>query len=101
MNDFKVPDWILSPFETNCTGQDENIDLQLQEELVQLKIDLEAKSSHSKENFRGFWTSKIIVESYPKLYATVEPLLITFPSSYIVETGFSYANSIKQRREID
>lgn len=32
------------------------------------------------------------VNKYPKLSATVEPVFLAFPSSYMVETSFSHAN---------
>ena len=38
----------------------------------------------------------------PQAYAAVEPFLLAFPSSYMVEAGFSHANAVltKQRNRL-
>ena len=101
LEDLEVPEWIMSPFNSNL--DDDSIDLEIQEEFIQMKMDLEAKSLHTKENFRGFWTNNHVFQNYPKIYEKVEPFLLSFPSSYMVEAGFSRVNNIltKSRNRLD
>jgi len=42
-------------------------------------------------------------DKYPKLAAAAEPFLLAFPSSYMVEAGFSHVNAIlsKQRNRLN
>ena len=42
--------------------------------------------------------NKKIVAKYPKFSATVEPILLVFPSSYWVESGFSHAHYLLNKQ---
>ena len=65
--------------------------------------DLEAKSLFKGLTLSEYWSNVTINNKYPRLSAAVEPLLLAFPSSYMVEAGFSHANSIltKERNRIN
>ncbi|KFD61345.1 LOW QUALITY PROTEIN: hypothetical protein M514_26478 [Trichuris suis] len=79
----KVPDWITDPF----SGV-ENAELQLQEELLELRGAQELKPKFDL-GYRAFWLQRVIPHLYPGLWNVVRKLLISFPSSYLAERGFS------------
>ena len=64
-----------------------------------MTVDLEARALFRRKGLREFWINEINVAKYPQLSAAAEPFLLAFPSSYMVEAGFSHANAIftKQR----
>ncbi|KRZ00255.1 SCAN domain-containing protein 3 [Trichinella zimbabwensis] len=71
-----VTDWIITPFDTEI--ENVNIEFSLQEEHVEMSANLEAKLLFKHKS-------------------------LTFPSSYLVEAGFSHANAIlsKQRNRLN
>ncbi|KFD64147.1 hypothetical protein M514_23636 [Trichuris suis] len=79
----EVPDWITDPF----SGV-ENAELQLQEELLELQANEELKPKFDL-GYRAFWLQRVIPHLYPGLWNVVRKLLISFPSSYLAERGFS------------
>ncbi|KFD50461.1 hypothetical protein M514_08688 [Trichuris suis] len=79
----EVPDWITGPF----SGV-ENAELQLQEELLELQANEELKPKFNL-GYRAFWLQRVIPHLYPGLWNVVRKLLISFPSSYLAERGFS------------
>ena len=46
------------------------------------------------KGLREFWINENNVAKFPKLCAVAEPFLLAFPSSYMVEAGFSHANAV-------
>uniref|UniRef100_A0A5S6QHH3 HAT C-terminal dimerisation domain-containing protein n=1 Tax=Trichuris muris TaxID=70415 RepID=A0A5S6QHH3_TRIMR len=79
----KVPTWVMNPF---C-GVDE-AEMELQEELIELQNNDELKPKWIS-GYQQFWLQRHVMELYPRLWAVVENFLIAFPSSYLVERGFS------------
>ncbi|KRX42099.1 SCAN domain-containing protein 3 [Trichinella murrelli] len=96
-----VPDWIIAPFDIE-TGN-ANIEFSLQEEHVEMSADLEAKLLFKHKSLSEFWSNVNITNKYPKLSAAAQPFLLAFPSSYLVEAGFSHVNAIlsKQRNRLN
>ena len=96
----KVPEWILTPFDVETGNAD--IPLHLQEEFIDMTVDLEASALFRRKGLREFWINENNVAKYPQLCAVVEPFLLAFPSSYMVEAGFSHANAVltKQRNRL-
>ena len=90
MENIDIPDWIIAPFST----QTDNVDINIQDELAELLPDLEAKTLNKNLTIHKFWTNINIKEKYVKLYDMAEPFMLAFPSSYMVEVGFSHVNSI-------
>ena len=43
---------------------------------------------------------KKIVTKYPKLWATVEPILLAFPSFYIIESRISHVDYLLNREAL-
>uniref|UniRef100_A0A5S6Q618 DUF4371 domain-containing protein n=1 Tax=Trichuris muris TaxID=70415 RepID=A0A5S6Q618_TRIMR len=88
----EVPGWIIDPF--SCPD-DAQVDLQ--EELVELQCNEELKPRF-KDGYQAFWLQKKIPSLYPRLWAIVSKLLIAFPSSYLVEKGFSVVTDLLSKK---
>ncbi|KAF2358935.1 Ribonuclease H-like domain [Trinorchestia longiramus] len=75
----------------------------LEDELVEMSVDLEAKALFERKTLTEYWTHVNTATKYPKLKARAEALLLTFPTSFMVEAGFSHANAIltKQRNRLN
>lgn len=80
----EVPAWIIDPF----TCSDDKVNIDLQDELIELRTNDELKPAFAR-SYHEFWMQKSIQELYPKLWNAAEICLIAFPSSYLVEQGFS------------
>jgi len=54
-------------------------------------------------NLGDFWYNVKARDKYPKLAVAAEPFLLAFPSSYMVEAGFSHVDAIlsKQRNRLN
>ena len=68
-----------------------------------MTVDLVGSALFKRKDPREFWIKKNTIAKYPQLCAVVEPFLLAFPSSYLVEAGFSHANAIltKQRSRMN
>lgn len=80
--DLQIPGWVIDPFRFS----EEEVEVDLQDEFIELKTDEELKPVFGG-GYQDFWLAA--QEKYPKLWRAVEHLLIAFPSSYLVEQGFS------------
>ncbi|KRZ12658.1 SCAN domain-containing protein 3 [Trichinella zimbabwensis] len=65
--------------------------------------DMEIYINHLEKLRENFKILSFGVINTPKLSAAVQPFLLAFPSSYLVEAGFSHANAIlsKQRNRLN
>lgn len=88
----KIPDWILDPFLNT-----EESELHLEEELIEISSNSELKFKF-KQGYQEFWLQKQIPILYPGLWAVVRKFLIAFPSSYLVERGFSAVASLLTKK---
>ena len=80
----KIPDWVINPFldvNSEETGEAE-------EELIAIQNDIEL-SLKFKKSYQDFWLQKNISDLYPVLWNKVKIYFIAFPTSYLVERGFS------------
>ncbi|KAG0438021.1 SCAN domain-containing protein 3 [Dictyocoela muelleri] len=84
-----IPDWILDPYQSIET--EESVDVH--EELLEIQSDEEIKFKF-KSGYHEFWLQKKIAVSYPKTWAIVQKILLPFPSSYLVERGFSVVTNL-------
>jgi len=83
MLELSVPAWVINPFK--CDIRD--VKRELQDEIINLWNDDEAKARFSQHEYGKFW----ILErgEYPAMWTEAELLLMAFPTSYLVERGFS------------
>ena len=91
-----IPDWILDPFLSANTEDSP----QLQEELMEVTTNDELKFKF-KSGYQQFWLQKEIPTAYPQIWAVIQKLLIAFPSSYLVERGFSVVTNLLTKKETD
>lgn len=95
----EIPQWVINPF-VNI----ESAKLQYQEELIEISTNEMLKASFKNgENLTEFWLQSTISRIYPGLWTVVQKLLIAFPSSYLVERGFSAVTNLitKKRNRLD
>lgn len=92
-----VPDWVLNPFARGQT-QSHAESIEIQEQLIEISTNEELKPMF-QQGYHKFWLQKQIPIFYPALWVTVQKLLTAFPSSYLVERGFSAVmNLITKKR---
>ena len=80
----RVPDWVINPFldvDYEETGVAE-------EELLDIKNDIELRPKF-KKSYKDFWLQNKIPDCYPVLWNRVKMLFVAFPTSHLVERGFS------------
>ncbi|XP_053894463.1 SCAN domain-containing protein 3-like, partial [Malaclemys terrapin pileata] len=88
-----IPNWVLDPFSSTNTEESPN----LQEELIEVTTNEEFKFKF-KDGYQQLWLQKQIPTLYPGLWAIVQKFLIAFPSSYLVESGFSAVTNLLTRK---
>ncbi|XP_043262496.1 SCAN domain-containing protein 3-like [Colletes gigas] len=88
-----IPDWILDPFSSANTEESP----QLQEELMEVTTNDELKFTF-KSGYQQFWLQKEIPTTYPEIWAAIQKFLIAFPSTYLVERGFSAVTNLLTKK---
>ena len=101
LENMHIPSWLVTPFDMEI--ENENIESDLEDELVEMRVDLAAKSLFEHKTLTEYWTNINTASKYPKLRARAQYFLLAFPTSYMVEAGFSHANAIltKQRNRLN
>ncbi|XP_042904501.1 protein FAM200C-like [Parasteatoda tepidariorum] len=91
----EIPDWIFDPF---CFEVVDKLTSSLQTEFLDLKY---AKVVFKKYGYELAWVK--LMDTYPQLWKQTDPLLISLPSIYLVERGFSSVIQplTKQRNRLD
>ncbi|CAH1973658.1 unnamed protein product [Acanthoscelides obtectus] len=92
-----IPPWIINPY-----GDIEETNVIIQEELTELSTNEELKVQF-KNGYQQFWLQNNIAVTYPVLWNIAMKFLISFPSSYLVERGFSAVTNLltKKRNRLD
>ena len=80
----EVPDWVIDPQHESSL----EVAGVLEEELTSLRKDIELKPKLSN-SYQDFWLQKAVRERYPVVWNKVKLYFIDFPTSYLVEKGFS------------
>uniref|UniRef100_A0A5S6Q8R8 DUF4371 domain-containing protein n=1 Tax=Trichuris muris TaxID=70415 RepID=A0A5S6Q8R8_TRIMR len=88
-----IPDWVLDPF-TSLAG----VEVTYQEELIEMQANDELKPK-IKGGYTSFWLQHEIIQLYPRLWNVAKKFLIPFPSSYLVEHGFSAVTDLLGKKE--
>ena len=98
MTKLQISEWILDPFSFEAVDK---LDNSLQTEFLDLKYDCEAKIIFKQNGYELAWVK--LMDTYPQLWGKTEPVLISFPSTYLVEKGFSSVVQLltKQRDKLD
>ena len=95
--ELEIPDWVVSPFLYDASSIHQN----LREEIIDLQNDVEAQIHFNQLGYAAFWPK--MQNNFPKLWQELKLLLLAFPSSYLVEKGFSAVLQIltKQRNKLN
>ena len=74
----------------------------LEEEAVSLQNDEDLKPKF-KTSYQAFWMQTVIPKRYPTLWKDIKLFFIAFPTSYLVERGFSAVSRLltKQRNKLN
>uniref|UniRef100_G1KVP8 SCAN domain-containing protein 3 n=1 Tax=Anolis carolinensis TaxID=28377 RepID=G1KVP8_ANOCA len=74
---------------------------QLHDELMEVTTNDELKFKF-KSGYQQFWLQKEIPTAYPEIWTVIQKFLIAFPSSYLVERGFSAVTNLltKKRNQL-
>ena len=99
LRELNVPDWVVDPF----TADLEKVEIEIQEVLAELQADIEARIEFGQHDFSTFWVQKKNILRWPQLWERSKLLIIAFPTSYLVEKGFSTVMGLhtKQRNRLD
>ncbi|CAH1968986.1 unnamed protein product [Acanthoscelides obtectus] len=84
---------VLPPCIINPYGDIEETNVIIQEELTELSTNEELKVQF-KNGYQQFWLQNNIPVTYPVLRNIPRKFLISFPSSYLVERGFSAVTNL-------
>ncbi|XP_055889327.1 protein FAM200C-like [Biomphalaria glabrata] len=85
----EIPQWIIDPY----VDMIEEDDVALQEELLGISTNEELKVQ-LKKRISALLVPKDIPDTYTILWNIVRKFLIAFPSSYLVDRGFSTVNNL-------
>jgi len=91
-----VPEWIITLIEVKF--ENISVEPECEYELAELSVDIAAKVVFESGSLSDFWYNVNTRDNYPKLAAAAERFLLGFPSSYMVEAGFSHVNVILSKQ---
>ena len=96
-----IPHWVLHPNNITINLSEMETITDIEEQLLTIQTNHELMSLSS--DYKRFWLQAEIPNLYPELWDKVRIFLIAFPSSYLVEKGFSAVSQIlgKQRLSMD
>ena len=82
---------------------DIDVDLSIEKEVIELRNDFELKPTFERQAYQECWLPSIIPENFQVLCGKAKYFFIAFPTSYLVETGFSVVSQIlsKSRNRLD
>nr|XP_039259582.1 SCAN domain-containing protein 3-like [Styela clava] len=78
-----VPRWIVQPF----SAEPADLKVELQDQFIDLLHDEKSKMDFTDDRYDVFWCRSS--SKYPTIFEEVEPWILSFPTSYMVEKGFS------------
>jgi len=96
LENMTIPEWIITPFDVKF--EDLSVEPECEYELAELSVDIAAKAVFESRSLSDFWYNVNTRDKYSKLTAAAEPFLLAFPSSYMVEAGFSHVNAILSKQ---
>uniref|UniRef100_A0A3Q3B2L2 DUF4371 domain-containing protein n=1 Tax=Kryptolebias marmoratus TaxID=37003 RepID=A0A3Q3B2L2_KRYMA len=81
--DLDVPVWVVQPFQADVV----DCELAIQEHLVDIQCNIEAQATFRTSGWSSMWAK--YASRYPALWEKTKLLLLAFPTTYLVEQGFS------------
>ena len=97
--ELETPDWIIDPFSVDI----DEVSLELQEELSDMHNDCVKKVRFKMMGYERFWQGMSVRNKFPNMWKVAKLLTLAFPTSYLVERGFSAVIQLltKQRNKLD
>ena len=92
LDNMQVPEWPVIPFDMKIDNKGYESDLE--DELIEIRVDFEAITLLKSRSLAEYCSNINIANKYPKLRAAAEQFLLAFPTSCIVEAGFSHVNAV-------
>jgi hypothetical protein len=89
----EIHDWVINPFLENIEVCNDVVE----EELTWSKHDIEIKPMY-KRSYQKLRLHKEICVRYPALWTIVKSLIVSFPTSYLVERCFSVGMKMLSQR---
>lgn len=91
-----IPCWSIDPFAADV----QDIQRDLIEEITDLQHDYESITLFKVHGYAAFWP--MVKNTYPNLWKEVKLLMLAFPTTYLVEKGFSAVVQLqtKQRNRL-
>lgn len=95
----QVETWMIDPF----IGSINEVHTEYQEELLELKHDEVSRAYFSLGGYVKMWERTEMSTLYPILWSKMQILMLAFPSTYLVEFGFSIVVNLvtKQRNRLN
>ena len=90
LNQLHINPWILDPFSIDSSS----VDITIQEENIDIKSTTWVQQAALEMVVIIYGLTPDIIVKYPVTWQKVKLLLIAFPTSYLVERGFSKVNSL-------
>ena len=87
-----IPMWVSLPFDVESSS----VDVIFQEELLELQSDADAKALLSSRGYQQMWIT--MCRKYPTLWKKVELLFLAFPTTWLVEAGFSAVTNLLSKK---
>ena len=91
LSNLVIPDWIINPFLADSQQAQQT----LQTDLIDLQNDCEAEVLFRKKDFESFWIAQR--STYPRLWEFLKVFILAFPTTYLVEKGFSAVVNLLQK----
>ncbi|CAI9725051.1 Hypothetical predicted protein [Octopus vulgaris] len=91
-----IPNWYSNPFEVDAVNCEDD----LPEELIELQNDNDATMRYRRNGKDGMWYHQCILNSYRNLWEHLKLLLLAFPTSYPVESGFNHVGTLLSQKRI-
>ncbi|CAI9714728.1 Hypothetical predicted protein [Octopus vulgaris] len=91
-----IPNWYSNPFEVDAVDCKDDV----QEELIEFQNDNDATMRYRRNGKEGLWYHQSILNSYPNLWKHLKLLLLAFPTSFLVESGFNHVGTLFSHKRI-
>ena len=91
LSNLVISDWIINPFLADSQQAQQT----LQTDLIDLQNDCEAEVLFRKKDFESFWIAQR--STYPRLWEFLKVFILAFPTTYLVEKGFSAVVNLLQK----
>ena len=90
----EICDWLIKSF----TADVNKADVACQEELLEIRHDEEGIANFNSGSYKQLWRNQKMENLYQYMSRIILKLLITLPSSYLVEADFRAVNKVLTKK---